>query len=443
MTSFDANHIRGWAEGREVSEKSPAWLKEERTDALEAFCAVGLPSTKEEAFRKTSLKPLATTKLRAPALNAVHTLPEEHLGEHLSLLIDAGKLVSQRWFHSSGDVVKEAPTGVSLFSLADIPEDMRALLGSVAKEKESALTQLNAALFEDVLVIVVEESANATICITHLQEKANENEVPFSLARVLVLVKAEANLELVEVDAPGVSSFVASRVLEAKVEQGASFTHTLLSDLQKNQDMLREIHVDIDKKATFNSFALPCGGRIHRTELAIHLRGEEANATSFGAIVADDKALVDVHSLIHHHVGHCKSEQEIRGILAEKGHGIFNGHVIFEKNAQLSDTAQKNPNLLLSRDAIIDTQPVLEIYADDVKASHGSTVGQLDADAYFYLRSRGLDEDEAYHLLVQAFAQDVLHFASNDDVRKLLEGTIRSRLDSIIARADAAAAEAT
>jgi len=429
MTSFDTDHVQSLAADVDTA----AWLKPAQEAALAAFADLELPHTKLEAWRKTSLRPLTTTKVRWPRRDASAPAVAKELGHHLRLIVDGGQVMHHEFV--GGDVVD----GVTVRNAADASADEQAAFGKVVARRGNAMNALNTSLASEVCFISVDDDVNVRIVVQHVHEEAGgdgDEGIPLAVHRLVLAVGENANVDLIEEDVDDAHPFVASRLFEAQLQKGAQLTHSLECELKDNQDVLREIHVALDESAQFHSFALPIGGRIHRTDLNVHLDGHHAETTSYGAIVADQKNLVDIHSLIHHHVGLCTSQQEIRGILAEEGHGVFNGHVIFEKDAQKSDTAQKNPNLLLSRDAIIDTQPVLEIYADDVTASHGSTVGQLDADAYFYLRSRGIDEDEAYRMLVRAFVHDVMHQTRGDDVHDRFAAVVDARLDAIVARSE-------
>jgi Fe-S cluster assembly protein SufD len=184
----------------------------------------------------------------------------------------------------------------------------------------------------------------------------------------------------------------------------------------------------LHRASTFTSQAITFGGRIARNDITATLAGDGAEATLNGLYVADGDQLVDTHTLIDHAMPHCPSHEVYRGILSGRAKAVFNGKIIVRPDAQKTDAKQTNKALLLSGDATINTKPQLEIFADDVKCTHGATVGQLDDDQLFYLRARGIAKNDARNILIHAFASDVLNGIKSDAVRAHLEQILVEKL---------------
>jgi Fe-S cluster assembly protein SufD len=190
--------------------------------------------------------------------------------------------------------------------------------------------------------------------------------------------------------------------------------------------------VELAENATFNHCSFDFGGSLVRNEITARMHGRNTNVAMNGLYLAGDQQHIDNHTRVDHLVGPSNSDEEYRGILNGKSRCVFNGKAIVHRGADGTDANQANHNLLLSPDAEIDTKPELEIYADEVKCSHGATVGQLDETALFYLRSRGLDREEATRLITRAFASKVLSLLPVDAAHEYVVGAIDERLDVLI-----------
>ncbi|MGO9480390.1 MAG: Fe-S cluster assembly protein SufD, partial [Candidatus Kryptoniota bacterium] len=185
--------------------------------------------------------------------------------------------------------------------------------------------------------------------------------------------------------------------------------------------------VSLDEDSNYESRAVSLGANIYRHSLNVTLKGEGGNAVLEGLYLTSGNQLSDTHSLIDHAAPHCTSQEHYKGILDDKSRGVFNGKIMVRKGAQQTNSYQENRNIILSNDAKVDTKPQLEIFADDVKCSHGATVGQLNKESIFYLRSRGIGEEEAKMILIYAFANDVLKNIKIEEVRNSLEEILSKR----------------
>jgi Fe-S cluster assembly protein SufD len=186
--------------------------------------------------------------------------------------------------------------------------------------------------------------------------------------------------------------------------------------------------VHLHRASTFTSRAITFGGRIARNDISATLAGDGAECTLNGLYVADGDQLIDTHTLIDHAMPHCPSHEVYRGILSGRAKPVFNGKIIVRPDAQKTDAKQTNKALLLSGEATINTKPQLEIFADDVKCTHGAAIGQLDDDQLFYLRARGISQNDARNMLIHAFASDVLNGIRIDAVRARLEQVLVEKL---------------
>jgi Fe-S cluster assembly protein SufD len=226
-------------------------------------------------------------------------------------------------------------------------------------------------------------------------------------------------------------------VTEVALGEGARLTLIRLVGELVDGFHVGAVHARLGKSAKFDAATFATGGPLVRDDVHVTFAGEGAAASLDGLFVVDGRQHVDHHTTLDHAVPQCESRELYKGILAGAGKGVFNGAVIIRPDAQKSDSAQQNPNLLLSLDATIHTKPELQIHADDVKCAHGATVGQLDEDALFYLRARGIAEADARALLVHAFAREVVERIAHAGLRADVDAWIGERMERLV-RAGAA-----
>ena len=386
----------------------PGWLRSLREEARAVSAAQGIPTRRAEAWKGTSLAPL--------------------------------EKMSFTRIDTSAPALGEAPAGVRLLplsvALGEAPELLEGRLGALAELKGPSLVALQTSLLEDGAVVAIgrDVRAEAPIRIRFGRQGDARTEAEGSVAqfpRLLVIAEqgAEATL-LVEFEGqdagPGLTAFVA----EVFVEDGARVELVELREEGAKQIHVAHATARIGRDARFDSTALSLGEGLLRSELTTALVAPGGQTRLGGFFLGRKSGHVDHYTTVDHAAPHCTSDEEFRGVLADRAKGVFRGRVIVRPGAQKTDARQSNPNLLLSEQATIDTKPQLEIYADDVKASHGSTIGQLDADALFFLRARGLGEAEAKLLLTRGFALGVV-----DAIRhEALAAEIRPRVEHALAR---------
>ncbi|MEZ4282349.1 MAG: Fe-S cluster assembly protein SufD [Myxococcota bacterium] len=390
----------------------PEWLQSQRENARRAFLEAGLPTRRLEAWKSTNLAPLEALDFARIAPTGAATL--------------------------GASLAASLPAGVRVRSLADVlrsePERIAGRLGRLADPKQSALVALQTACLED--GVVIELDANARIeepIRIRLNSSPDVYDRPSaSFPRLLVLAdeNSEATIALdfgSEKPAPGFTCHVAELLLSP----GARIELVQIQAEPAPRIHFSSVHAEVDRGARFDSSVASLSDGLLRSELDIRLIAPGAETGMNGFFLGRGAGHVDHYTTVEHAAPHCTSAQEYRGVLADHAKGIFRGRVIVRPDAQKTDARQSNPNLLLSSAASVDTRPQLEIYADDVRASHGSTIGQLDADALFFLRARGIAEPEARLLLTHAFASAVVEAIRNPSLRADLTGRIDEALGQL------------
>jgi Fe-S cluster assembly protein SufD len=417
----------------ELGGAEAAWLATLRAESGDSFASLGIPTTKWEAWRYTSLLGLAKVPF-APAREGRPGVTREDV-ERLSLPVFACNLfvfVDGR-FAPDLSTPQMLTRDVHVESLARVrrenPARIESYLGSLANVKEHPFAALNTALLDDGAVLFVPEGAQVEGPI-HVVFLSTDTDLQGAQhPRLLVVAGAGSKATLIQdhVSLGDTSGFTNS-VTEVRVEPNAALDLIVLQRENSARFHVSNIQVHQERDSRFASHVISVGGRLIRNDLGVVLGDEGAECSMNGLFLADEAQVIDNHTLVDHTMPHGTSRQLYKGVLGGRARGIFRGRVIVRPHAQKTDANQSNPNLLLSEDAEIDTRPQLEIYADDVKCSHGSSVGQLDADALFYLRSRGIDERNANDLLSRGFAAAIAAAIPDEAIRDEVETLIAEKL---------------
>lgn len=398
------------------AQDGPGWLVRQRDEALAAFLAAGLPTRRLEAWKSTNLAPLAALDFARIAPPGAATL----------------------------DVAAGAarPAGVRVRSLAEVlrdePDRLAGRLGRLADPKRSALVALQTACLEDGVVVELDAGVRleAPIRIRFHSSPDVYDRASAAFPRLLVVAGEGSAATIFEdfdaADAtrrpsPGLTNHVAELLLAA----GARVELVQVQSESAPRIHFTSIHAEVERGACFTSHVVTLGDGLLRSELDVRLMAPGAETVLNGFFLGRSTGHVDHFTTVDHAAPHCTSAQEYRGVLAERSKGVFRGRVIVRPGAQKTDARQSNPNLLLSDQAAIDTRPQLEIHADDVRASHGSTIGQLDADALFFLRARGIGEAEARVLLTGAFARTVIDAIGDPGLREELGARVEGALAAL------------
>ena len=378
-----------------------------RDAAAERFAADGLPGTKGEAWRYTSLRGLAETAFQEP-LEAVSSSPDLGAG------IPGPHLVLVDGRYQPG--LSVLPEGVTVTTFADQPSFGR--LPSL----ELPMVALNTMLAEDGVQLHVAAGVDAgTVALVSV---AVDGHRPVAFhPRHSMRLEAGAKLTLVET-ARGEGAYLHNAVTEAVVAEDATLVHIRLQQEGAEAYHLNTTFAEVAARGVYDAFVLTLGAKLARTEIHARLTGEGGAVHLNGAQLLGGQQHGDITTVVAHDAPGCASRQTVKNVLSDHSRGVFQGRIEVARVAQKTDGYQMNQALLLSPHAEINCKPQLEIYADDVKCSHGATVGELDADQLFYLRSRGIPEGEARAILVRSFLSEAMDPIQHEGARALLERAI-------------------
>lgn len=377
-----------------------------------------LPTTHEEDWKYTDLKALAQISFK-PAPEATvdvssHLLPE---------MVGTRQVFVNGRHASHASCASAVPAGVRFFPMSHASEACHAL-GSVGNGAVKGLFEdLNTARFEDGAVILVPRNLKVALPLHLLFITTAEAAAVFP--RLLVVLERGAELELVE-EHLGEGAYLSCPVIEIRVAEGAILRHERVQRESPEAFHIGTLHAEVARGGQYHSRTLSFGARFSRQEPRVRL-AEGAEATLDGLALLDGPQVADTHSFLHHAEPGASSHQLHKCIVDGKARAIFNGQILVAPHAQGTDARQQSRNLLLSDSARVDTKPQLEIYADDVKCSHGAAVGQLDPEELFYLQSRGLNADDARNLLTYGFAADVLTHVPVASLRRALRHLVMAR----------------
>jgi Fe-S cluster assembly protein SufD len=405
------------------------WLQRTRALAFERFAELGFPTLRDEDWKYTSVATLEKRAFRLvpESLNGVSAdqvtplaLGDSHLlvfvnGRHAPGLSRLGRLPSG------------ADVGSLLQALAKRPDRFETLLTRDAEALVNGFTALNAAFWADGAIIdlaagcVVEKPIHLLFITTDADLAVHP--------RNIIRAGAGSQVEIIE-HYVGLNdaAYFTNAVTHIEVDTNAAVIHTKLQQESLRGYHIADIRAEQERDSRFTSQSFALGGLLSRNDIATRLDAQGCEATLIGLYMANGRQHMDHHTLIDHARPRGTSREFYKGVLDGAARAVFNGKVIVRPDAQQTDAQQSNRNLLLSEHAEVDTKPQLEIYADDVKCSHGATVGQLDAEQIYYLRSRGIDDAAAHALLTFAFAEDVATRVSCVPLRSRLEQLLRGRL---------------
>jgi Fe-S cluster assembly protein SufD len=352
------------------------WKQQLREAAFQRFAELGFPNTHDEEWRFTNVAPIARA-------NFVHA--------------------------TSVPLVTDAPAGPE-------PNLVQTYLAKLASFRENAFVALNTAFLQDVVVIQVPRGA--TIEKPIRVDYAGIDSA-HTAPRTLVIVGADAHCTIVE-SYSGEGTYFANAVTEIFAGDRAVIDHYKIQRESRTAFHVATLAAQVGRSANFSSHSISLGGALVRNDVNV-VMSEGTDATINGLYIVNGTQHVDNHTSIDHAKPHGTSHELYKGILDDQSSAVFNGRIIVRKDAQKTDSKQTNKNLVLSDNAVIDTKPELQIHADDVRCTHGATIGQLDAESLFYLQSRGIGKQQARSLLTYAFAQDVIDRIQVPDLRDQLE----------------------
>jgi Fe-S cluster assembly protein SufD len=412
----------------------PSWLAGLRARAFARFEERGFPTTDEEEWKYTSVAPVARGEFR-PAVGEEAARPAREDVERLAYdEARRSRLVFINGVVNNGLSSLEAlPQTVTVSDLAEAAAGkhggiVRERLGALAEERGGPFADLNTAFLAGAFVHVpAGVRVEAPVELLFLSTVGGGHRL--TSPRVLVVAERGSEISLIEsYGAAGVGPYLTNAVVEVFVEDNARVTHTKVQDECDRAFHVAATFADLGRDSFFDTTTVTLGARLSRHDIYARLDQEGAECHVDGLYIVGDGQHTDTHSLIDHRRPHCASRQVYKGILDGKSRAVFNGKVFVHEGARGTDAQQSNKNLLLSKEARVDTKPQLEIFNDDVKCAHGATVGQLEEEELFYLLSRGLHPQLARNLLTYGFAEEVVAKIRHESIRRRLDEAILNRL---------------
>jgi Fe-S cluster assembly protein SufD len=401
-----------------------SWLEPVRRAALERFRTLGFPTPKNEDWHFTNAAPIAESTFEPMAASrgvSAHDIAPFLVGHQ-----EWPTMVFVNGRYATALSRAALPDGIRLMSLASAIREEPTLverhLSRIASVDEHAFTALNTAHFQDGAVIHVGRGVELDTPIHLLFVTDAGSNGGVTHPRILVVVEPQAKATLIEQYATlGDARYFTNVVAEVVVGDGATLDHYRLQRESRNAFHVGTVETKQGRDSHYHSFSFATGGSLVRTNIYASLAGEGCGATLNGLYMLDGDQHCDHQTRIEHAQPNCYSREVYKGILDDESHGVFNGKVYVHAIAQKTDGKQTNNTLLLSERARVDTKPQLEIFADDVKCTHGATIGRIDEIALFYMKSRGIAKETARKLLMYAFAAEVLETIELEPLKDELE----------------------
>ncbi|HEX4038857.1 MAG TPA: Fe-S cluster assembly protein SufD [Acidobacteriaceae bacterium] len=425
--------LESWLENfTEFAKTAPGreqpWLRRLREDGFARFCQTGFPTTQDEDWRFTNVAAIARTSFRpagAAKLTEKEVAPFRVEDAAAQLVFVNGR------YSPELSRVNELPRGVTAASLRQQieqhPETLEKHLGRYADTQRDPFCALNTAFVGDGVYVHVARGVVVEAPIALLYLSTKEEAPAVTHPRNLIVAEDESQVAVIEdyASVGGESVALSNAVTELVAGESAFAQHYLIEREHLRAFNVQTLRIQQGRSANVASHSLLLGGGLVRNNVHPVLAGEGGECVINGLFLGTGRQHLDNYMHVEHAAPHCGSRQFYNGILDGQAHGVFHGRIVVHKAAQKTDAKQTNRNLLLSDDAQIDTKPQLEIYADDVKCTHGATIGQIEESALFYLRSRGISEAEAKKLLLLAFAEECVERMHSGVAREHLSGLIR------------------
>ncbi|MEZ5561887.1 MAG: Fe-S cluster assembly protein SufD [Gammaproteobacteria bacterium] len=400
-----------------------AWLADLRDSALGVLTDRGLPDSNQEDWRYTSL----ADYFQRAAGTAGTLVPDSTPGDQVQLILRDGRALDP----TAGD--GGLPAGIEMHNLRNLSPELRTraarLLVSRNSASESpALAALNLALLSDGWYLRSTSTGAETPPPVHL--RITGSSTGMAQPRLLVELAPGSRLNLV-IEHQGPTGALANVVTQICCGAGSRLELLRIQDLPADGHLTETTHIELGQDATLRATSLDFGGQLVRQDLSVAMSGSGASADIHGAFLVDGRRHIDNHTTVDHRAPDTSSREIFHGLATGHGRGVFNGRIVVQPGAVRTASALNSRNLLLTNTAEIDTKPELEIFTDDVRCSHGATTGQLDANALFYLRSRGLNPEEARQALITAFLHATLALVSPEDLGVRIAARLQTRLAAL------------
>jgi Fe-S cluster assembly protein SufD len=411
---------------------TPSWVQALRKGGIAHFAELGYPTTDHEEWRFTNVAPIARTAWMLPDGSGKAT--EKDVVTNIFPDVPGKRIVFvdgrfSRELSSKDLPGAQAASGLRVQSVHEAVRSTNPLvmhsLARYARYDENSFVALNTAFVNDGAVIIAPARfvAPEPIYILYISTASKPNTVTHP--RTLIIAQRDSQLKVIEHYVTiGNGVCLTNAVTEILVEESARVEHCKVQDESLNTHHVATVQTQQATRSELLSHSISMGGAITRNNINCALDGERLECTLNGLYLGRDSQVVDHHTAIYHNKPNCNSHEFYHGILDGKSQGVFNGKIFVRPEAQKTDAKQTNRNLLLSDDATMNTKPQLEIFADDVKCTHGATIGQLDPESIFYLRARGIGLEVARKMLLHAFASEIVNRISIEPIRERLDSKL-------------------
>ena len=437
ITSSEKQYIELYQQARQmIIDHAPESMNAVRDQAFEDFRRQGFPSKKVERYKYTDVQKLFEPDYGVN-LNRLQIPVDPYEAFHCDVpnLSTSLYFVVNDMFYHDDKPKGHLPEGVIIGSMCDYPELVAKYYAKLAKTDSDAITALNTMLAQDGMLVYVPKNTKVdrAIQVINILKATPQNAqrvVPDLMVnrRVLIILEESAEIKMLFCDhAADDRNFLATQIIEAYVGENASLDLYCMEETHHKNVRLSNVYIDQQANSRVNHNVITLHNGITRNRLDLTFSGEGAECQCYGCVIADKQQHVDNNTLITHKVPHCTSNELYKYVLDEKATGAFAGRVLVEHGAQKTSSQMTNQNLTATKEARMYTQPMLEIYADDVKCAHGSTVGHLNDAALFYMRQRGISLQEAKLLLQNAFINEVIDKMQLEPLRDRLHYLVEKR----------------
>ncbi|HEY2930397.1 MAG TPA: Fe-S cluster assembly protein SufD [Acidobacteriota bacterium] len=414
-------------QARQLEPSGPPWLQRMRSRAAKSFAEGGFPTVQDEDWKYTSIAPVAETAFEV-AGERPHPITRDQVDRIRFANLQGSRLVFVNGHYAEElSQVQTLPNGAQIASLASVlrrtPERVEPFLGHYASLEENFFTSLNTAFLKDGAFVYLPSGCVVEHPIQLLFLSSSNGRPTVSFPRILVVAEPTSQAVIIETyfGLDDGNIYFTCPVTEIAAGDHSVIDHYKLQSESKSAFHIATLQYHQGRSSSLESNSITLGGDLVRNNLNAILDGEGAECNLKGLYLVNGHQHIDNHTRLEHAQPHCSSREHYKGILDGKSRGVFHGRILVHPGAQKTDSKQTNNNLLLSDEALINTKPQLEIYADDVKCTHGATIGQLDRDAVFYLRSRGIGEKSAFSLLVYAFASEIVRHIKAAELREQVD----------------------
>lgn len=427
--------MRSVAEILEQYKSIPKEFPLQQEEAIKHFSRMGFPTTKNEEWKYTNISPILNKNFSFQISDS--KISKEEILKRFPFLKDSFFVVAENGrLKTEISNLKNLPTGIEIKNLRVVKNLplVKKHFNLYVDVQEDAFGALNTAFANDGVVILVAKDAviEKPVYIVNVSSSIQEAINVYDRLLVIAEKNSQAKIFCINISQNNTSETFVNSQVEVFSDENSSLEYCVLQSENEKSFHINGTHVYQSANSKFESTTITLGGNIHRNKLHIKLDGQNCETHMHGLYIAGDSQLLDNHTAVYHSQPHCNSNQLYKGILSGQAHGVFNGKILVEKDAQKTNAYQSNKNILLSNDAVINAKPQLEIFADDVKCTHGATTGQMDDDALFYLRARGINENNAKALLNLAFADDVLNKIPDDDFKGYVHALIENKLKEVL-----------